>query len=480
MTTTQPLSVIVPAFNEELTIRKLVERVLEQPFIGQVVIVDDGSSDGTFGIVQQILDPRVTIIQHEKNRGKGAAIRTALRYCTGVYVAIQDADMEYNPAELAELLKPLLAGDADVVFGSRFISRGERRALYFWHTVGNRVLTLLSNMASNVNLTDMETCYKVFRRDKLERLRIQENGFGIEPELTIKAALNHLRIYEVGISYYGRTYEEGKKIGWRDGIEAVRCIVQYSISERRRLKRLRSVVNQGTLPELHGSLEGLRGVTNYYEWIYHLATPFLGDSVLEVGAGVGTFTGSLIRPGREVVAVEPDADLFADLETACSESGNVRLINGTTSDDALRNHMPFDSAVLVNVLEHIDDDVAELVRLRSLVRPGGHVLVWVPSHEWLYSAFDSQIGHFRRYNRKSLQAVVEQSGLEVVDLRYVNPVGAIGWLATAKVLRRPPTARFAAESFDRFVVPWMRSMDERVELPFGQSLWLVARVPKLG
>ncbi len=478
--TNKPLSVIVPAFNEEATVTTLLQRVLEQPFVGQVVVVDDGSADATAVLARQCQDPRVRVVSHSTNRGKGAAIRTGLHWCTGDFVAIQDADLEYDPSELGELLNPLLAGEADVVFGSRFISRGERRALYFWHTAGNKALTLLSNMASNVNLTDMETCYKVFRRDELIRLRMQEDGFGIEPELTVKAAINQLRIYELGISYHGRTYEEGKKIGWRDGVEAVRCIAQYSVSERKRLKRQRKVTTQTIHPELEGSLEGLRGMKNYYEWIYSLASDFLGESVLELGAGVGTFTRYLAREDRSVLAVEPDSTLVQELEAACAQMPHATWVNATSSNLVDSHTGGFDSAVLINVLEHIDDDVTELSRLRSMVRPGGYVLLWVPSHDWLYSKFDLAIGHFRRYNRKSLKASVEHSGLEIIDMRYMNPVGALGWLAVARGLGRRPTNRRAAETFDRLAVPLMQTLNDRFEVPFGQSLWLVARVPEEG
>ncbi len=222
------LSVVVPAFNESATVVQSVERVLAQPFVREVVVVDDASSDDTADKVSSLDDPRIRLVTHATNQGKGAALRTGFVHAQGPYVAIHDADLEYDPRDLERLLMPLVAGLADVVYGSRFLTGDAHRVLYFWHSVGNRFLTLLSNAATNLNLTDMETCYKVFRKEVLDSINIEESRFGFEPEITAKVAAGRWRIYEVGISYQGRTYEEGKKIGWRDGVQALRCIARYS------------------------------------------------------------------------------------------------------------------------------------------------------------------------------------------------------------------------------------------------------------
>jgi glycosyltransferase involved in cell wall biosynthesis len=232
------LSVVMPCFNEADTVRDVVKEVLASELVGELVIVDDGSTDATPDVLAELDDHRVRVLVHGDNRGKGAALRTGFAAAGLSYVIVQDADLEYDPAEYRKLLQPALDGRADVVFGSRFIGGSEHRVLYFWHSVGNRFLTLLSNMATNLNLTDMETCYKLFRRDVLERIVIEEDRFGVEPELTAKVARLGCRVYEVGISYHGRTYVEGKKIGWRDGIRAALCIARYSaVGERLRLNR---------------------------------------------------------------------------------------------------------------------------------------------------------------------------------------------------------------------------------------------------
>ncbi len=222
------LSVVVPCYNESATIKELLVRVLESPWVAEVVVVDDGSTDGTPEQARSVADPRLHLVEQPHNMGKGAALRRGFEEVTADFVIVQDADLEYDPDEYGRMLEHLLAGKADVVYGSRFMSDRPHRVLYFWHSVGNKWLTTASNAFTNLNLTDMETCYKMFRREVIQSLDLRENRFGFEPEITAKIAKGHWRIYEVGISYSGRTYAEGKKIGWRDGLHAARCIVRYS------------------------------------------------------------------------------------------------------------------------------------------------------------------------------------------------------------------------------------------------------------
>ena len=228
------LSIVIPVYNEINTLGNVVDKVREValPMVKEIIVVDDFSTDGTRELVKSFDEADIKTIFHQKNQGKGAALRSGFQFATGDIILIQDADLEYDPQDYLKLLQPILDGKADVVFGSRFQGSEAHRVLYYWHSVGNRILTTISNMLTNINLTDMETCYKVFRRGILMRVLLKEDRFGFEPEITAKVARQKCRIFEVGISYNGRCYEDGKKIGWRDGVWAFWCIVKYNLLEK--------------------------------------------------------------------------------------------------------------------------------------------------------------------------------------------------------------------------------------------------------
>jgi glycosyltransferase involved in cell wall biosynthesis len=470
------LSVVMPCYNEAETVKVVIDRVLGSPFTRELIVVDDGSADGTLDIVRSIADARITVLAQPLNLGKGAALRRGFAAATSDYVIVQDADLEYDPEDYRDVLAPLLSGKADVVYGSRFQAGRPHRVLYFWHALGNRVLTLASNMFTNLNLSDMETCYKAFRREVLQSFEIEEDRFGFEPEITGKVAAGGWRIYEVGISYAGRTYAEGKKIGWRDGMRAMYCVVRYSpLLSRHQDVRTPPAEFDDADAELTASLDNLDDAHNYRDWIFSFIEPYLGREVLEIGAGHGTFTELLAGDGRSVTATELSARAVGELERRFVGRGNVRAVHTDVLAGAADR--VYDSVVMVNVLEHIKDDVEALVDVRATVRAEGHLILYVPALARLYSDFDQRIGHYRRYKRSTLATLVSEAGFEVVDVRYVNSLGALAWWTFAKKLKRTPTEGWAVKAYDRYAVRLLRRYESKNPPSVGQSLICIARRP---
>ncbi len=472
------LGVVMPCFNEAATIKVIVDSVLDSPLVRELVIVDDGSTDDTLQTVLGISDPRVRVFAQPINLGKGAALRRGFREVQSPYVIVQDADLEYDPSEYPTVLQPLLDGEADVVYGSRFFSGHAHRVIYYWHSVGNRFLTTTSNMFTNLNLTDMETCYKAFRLEVIRSVEIQEDRFGFEPEITAKIARQGWRIYEVGISYNGRTYAEGKKIGWRDGVRAVYGVLRYSPLWSRVRERIDRAPDRNLPPahfddadaELSTVLESLEGAERYADWILALAEPHLGSRVLEIGAGHGEMTQRLVR-GHEVTATDLSPRCIEELRARFAGDPRVRveLADAGSIDQGTQ----YDSAILINVLEHIEDDVSALRDIGARLRPGGRIVIFVPAFEGLYSEFDRRVGHRRRYRRSHLAEVVDRAGLGVVEARYVNSLGAIAWWTFARQLGQVPTQQWSVRLFDR-VVPTLRKIESEHPPRFGQSLFCVA------
>ena len=462
------LSVIVPVFNERLTVRSLVAQVRAVPIRKQIILVDDCSTDGTADVVRALAaepaDPlnRVQAIFHEQNAGKGAAIRTAIPAVEGELALIQDADLEYDPREYPILIQPILDGHADVVFGSRFLG-GPHRVLFFRHMIGNRLLTLLSNLCTDLNLTDMETCYKVFRSDVLRRLHLVSDRFGIEPEITAKVARLGCRVYEVPISYHGREYWEGKKIGWRDGVTAIWTILRYGLFDDR------ENADPGYL-----TLRRLRHARRYNEWIWSQLRPFVGDRVLEVGCGIGNYTGFLRNHGL-VVSTDHNRQYLEQVAARLEQHENIHVehIDWERPDlEALRARQ-FDTVLCLNVLEHIERDDDALATFAALLPVGGRLVLQVPAMPGLLGELDRAIGHLRRYERGALIAQLAQHGFAVESARYVNLPGVAGWYLNSSLLRRRSVPGVQARIASA-LVPWL-AFEQRFDPPLGMSLLVAAR-----
>jgi len=454
------LSVIIPCFNERTTIQEIVRRVLDVDLGGletEIVLVDDGSTDGSAAVIARLAqsEPRIRVLTHRKNRGKGAALRSAQPVCTGDYVVIQDADLEYDPANYPSLLAPLLSGQADAVYGSRFAGGRTRRVLLYSHEVGNRFLTALSNLATDFNLTDMSTGAKVFRGDLFRSIPICCDGFGFEPEITAKLSRLDCRLYEVPIDYHGRSYLAGKKVRWKDGVRMALSIIRFRLSDG--LKG----VDEGL-----ETLQSMRWAHRYNRWVIGRIAPFIGDRILEAGAGIGNITAHLLD--RElIVAADDNASYLERLAANFSNNPNVRTaeINLERSDGILQlSEHRFDTIVCVNVIEHLKFDEEVLHAFFEILQPGGRAIILAPQGRWLYGSIDRALDHHRRYSRAEMRQKMEGAGFEIEEIFGLNRIAPPFWFFNGRVLRRTSVPGPQVRFFDR-LVPLVKTIDRLLPLP---------------
>jgi glycosyltransferase involved in cell wall biosynthesis len=463
---TPVLSVVVPCYNERATVEELLRRVREVPVEKEIIVIDDRSTDGSKDVVAGLAKefPEIRHILQEVNQGKGAAIRRGIAEARGDIVIIQDADLEYDPEEYPKLIQPILDGHADVVFGSRFEGY-PRRVMLYWHRLGNAFLTFLSNATTNLDLTDMETCYKVFRRDVIQSINLRSNRFGIEPEITAKIAKRGYRVFEVPISYYGRDYWEGKKINWKDGFSAIWTILKYGLFD-----------DPANEPPTYFTIRRLDSLKRYNKWIWDRLRPFIGQRVLEVGAGSGTMTRFLY--GRElIVATDKETPYLDRLRNRFRRKPGIVIERLDLDSDEATDlaHYAFDTVTAINVLEHTNDDAAALRRVNALLQPGGRVVVFVPAGRGLFGSLDKGVGHQRRYERDELIAKLEEAGFEIEDASYQNQVAKLAWWLNSKLLRRNALPSAQSRFFD-FLVPMLQKI-EGEHPSSGLSLIAIGRKP---
>jgi len=446
------LSILMPVYNERTVIARCISLVLAAPLPEEMerelVIVDDRSSDGSWEILQGLAEkhPEIRLFRHEVNRGKGAAVRTAINQATGDFSIVQDGDLEYDPNEYTRLLRPLLDGRADAVFGSRYLAGEQKRVLLFWHSLMNQTLTMLCNMFCNLNLTDMETCYKVFRTDLLKSIPIRSDRFGFEPEIVMKSAKRRLRIYEVPISYHGRTYEEGKKIGWKDGVQALTQILKFWLID-----------DLYTTPYGRGALQNLSGTPQYLNWLARTLKPHLGDTVLETGAGIGNLTGRLMAKRLQYVAGEKDALYLHALSNRFLRTPNVevRKLDPEAPED-FAGLGEFHTALCLNMLEYVTEPAETVRAMAGCLRPGGRLIVLVPQGPALYGPLDRHMGHKRRFSSTEIVKLLAGQGLTVERIYNFNKPGSPPWWVYGKVLRRNRINKITLKIFDKSVWLWRR------------------------
>ena len=427
------LSILIPVYNERTVVERSLALVLAAPLPEnmdrELIIVDDCSTDGTGAILERLAreEPSIRLIRKTVNEGKGAAVRTAIKHAGGDFCLVQDADLEYDPSEYRRLLRPLLDGNADAVFGSRYLVDEQTRVLPFWHSMINKYLTLLSNMFCNLNLTDMETCYKVFRTDLLKSIPIRSDRFGFEPEITMKAAKRKLRIYEVPISYHGRTYEEGKKIGWKDGVKALGVILHFWLIDDLYVE-----------PYGRAFLNNLTGTPQYLSWLSRVLRPHLGDTVLELNAGIGNIAGRLMGRRLQYVAAEKDPLYLHALHNRFLRTPNVsvRQLDPDRPEDFDGAGEPFDTVLCVNVLEYSADPGTPIECGARVLKQDGSIIVLVPQNPALYGSLDTTLGHLRRFSRAELGTLLAKHGFAVRRTYELNKIGTPGWWLYGKVLRR--------------------------------------------
>jgi glycosyltransferase involved in cell wall biosynthesis len=464
------LSILVPVYNERAVVERSLSLVLAAPLPEdmnrELIIVDDCSTDGTSAILERIAatESRIRLIRHPVNRGKGAAVRTAIQYASGDFCLVQDADLEYDPSEYPRLLKPLLDGYADAVFGSRYLRGEQTRVLPFWHSMINKGLTLVSNMFCNLNVTDMETCYKVFRTDLLKSIPIRSDRFGFEPEITMKSAKRKLRIYEVPISYHGRTYEEGKKIGWKDGVKVFGVILHFWLIDDLYVE-----------PYGRGALNNITGTPQYVSWMTSLLRPHVRDTVLELGAGIGNIAARMMGKRAHYIASEKDTLYLHALRNRFLRTPNVSVQQLDPSSPAdfepLRESV--ESVLCLNVLEYVENPHMTLGYIREALQIDGVLLVLVPQGTGLYGTVDQTLGHKRRFKLRELQQLLEQNGFEVVRWEQLNKIGVPAWWIFGRLLKRKHIGKITLKLFDKTVWFW-RWVEHLLPWP-GLSLIAVAR-----
>ena len=477
---TTSLSVIVPVYNEQHLVAPSLNRLRllgESSFLDRVkvIVVDDGSTDETPAALEQfsrsLPDASATkldwtFIRHPSNQGKAAAIHTGLWYADTELTVIHDADLEYHPQDLLKMVKVFLQEPADAVFGSRFLAGDYRRVLFFRHEIGNRLLTLMSNVVSDLNLTDMETCYKMVRTELLKSIPLVGRGFEIEPEITIKLAKRAARIFEVPIRYSGRTYQEGKKIGVKDGFRAIAAIIRFACSD------------YVYAEDEYGSqiLGRLNRAPRFTKWMADVIRPYIGERVLEIGAGTGNLTLQLI-PRKLYYASDINPHYLTYLKNLIPDHPYLRVgYTDGEKHDSYPSDEKFDTVICLNVVEHLENDFGALRNIRDVLEENGRAIVLVPCGPGLYGTLDKVLGHYRRYSKAQFTELAAQAGFHLDALLSFNRFGSPAWWLNGRLLRRKTFGLWQIKMLN-FLTPMVRVIDRFLPLPPLSIIAILRKAP---
>jgi glycosyltransferase involved in cell wall biosynthesis len=467
------IAILVPVYNEQYLVEtslKRLEVLADSPWLDRVrvIVVNDASKDQTGEVLRNIRErlaqPGETRLEwifqeHEKNQGKGAALRTAIQFVDTDLVVIHDADLEYHPEDLLKMIPLFVSEEADAVYGSRFLASDYRRVLFFRHSLGNKLLTLLTNIVTDLNLTDMETCYKMMRASLLKSIPLESDRFGFEPEITIKLAKRDARIFELPIRYSGRTYTEGKKITWKDGVKALGALLKYKISDRI------------YVADEHGSeiLARLNRAPRFTKWMADTIRPYLGERVLEIGAGIGNLTSNLV-PRKVYWASDINPQYLDRLKKLKQTRPYLHVQYTDASEEQTYPEPQFDTVICLNVVEHLQDDLKALQNIRASLQKDGRAIILVPNGPQLYGSLDRVLGHFRRYTKEQLVDVCERAGFRVEKVLKFNRIGAPGWWWNGIVMKST-TFGFWQIKLLNTLLPIVRPIDRF--LPFPHLSWIM-------
>jgi glycosyltransferase involved in cell wall biosynthesis len=453
------LSVVIPVYNEINTLLEILKRVEAVPIEKEIIIVDDGSTDGTRDLLRRLKRKNTKVFFNQKNRGKGFSIRRGFKHVSGQIVVIQDADLEYFPDEFPFLIKKILEGKADVVYGTRFL--GSHRVFNFYHYLGNKLINSIANFLYNTNLSDFMTCYKAFRVDALRRLKLRADRFGIEAEITAQIFKKQLRVYEVPISYDGRGYDEGKKITWKDFFRSLYWLLKCRFE----------IDDVG-----HDTLQRMRLMKNNNRWTFDLLKPFLGESILEIGSGIGSFSRFLAVLNKKLVLTDINKGYLDYLKRRFISHPKIKVIshNITSKPTQKLLDLKIDTILAINVLEHIKADRQALKNIHQILVKKGRLILVVPALEVLYGSLDQELNHQRRYQKEEIQKRLVSQGFTIEKIFFHNLLASFGWFINSRLLNRKILSGIQASLLDK-ITPLLASLERNISIPFGLSLIVIAR-----